>query len=114
MTIKELIQKLHIQVPCFAKVILDCKYSTYLSYVALKTLELLGNENSNKTLSYEGEEYYFEIRKKSLTIKQKIRGQILRETEDSFDCNFTLQDIEKIEAFEQKLDKKFQESIRKN
>ena len=113
-TIKELIQKLDKQVPNFAKIIMNCKYSSYLSRIATKTLELLGNENRNKTLSYEGEEYSFETREETLTIEQKFRGEIFKITEDTIECNFTLQDVEKLEDFERKLDKEFQKSVRKN
>ena len=114
MTIKELIKTLSSQVPCFAKLLLTYTYSTSLYRIALKTLELLGDEKPNKILSYEGEEYYFEISNQTLTIKQKARGEIFRGKDDTLDCNFTLQDIEKLEIFEQKLDKTFKESITKN
>ena len=114
MTIKELIVLLDRQVPDFARFILYGRYSGRLSYIALKTLKLLGHKKQNKILSYEGEEYYFEIRDKILTIKQKAKGEIFKETEDTVNCNFTLQDLEKLEEFEQKLDKQFSESIAKN
>ena len=74
----------------------------------------MGHKKQNKILSYEGEEYYFEIRDKILTIKQKVKGEIFKETEDTVNCNFTLQDLEKLEEFEQKLDKQFNESITKD
>ncbi len=114
MTIKNLITRLDRQVPDFARLLLYCRYSPLLSHIALKTLELLGDERQNKILSYEGEEYSFEISNETLTIRQKARGEILRGKDDTLDCNFTLQDIEKLEIFEQKLDKQFKESITKN
>lgn len=114
MTIKQLIKLLSNQVPDFAKCIMYHEYSDQLSHIALKTLELFGQEKQNKILSYEGEEYSFEISNKTLSIKQKSRGEILKETEDTVNCNFTLEDIEKLEIFEQKLDKQFQKSITKN
>ena len=63
---------------------------------------------------YEGEEYSFELSKKTLIVKQKFRGEILKETEDTINCNFTFQDIDKLEEFEQQLDQQLQESIAKN
>ncbi len=112
--LKELIERLSRQVPDFAKCMLYCEYSDRISSIALKTLELVGQKKQNKILSYEGEEYYFEIKDRILTIKQKTRGEILKETEDTVNCNFTIQDLEKLEEFEQKLDKQFQKSITQN
>ena len=113
MTIREVIERLSSQVPDFAKCILYCEYSDRLSQIALKTLELVGDKK-DKTLSYEGEEYCFEISNKTLTIKQKLRGEIFKGTEDTINCDFTLEDIEKLEAFEQQLDREFHESVTKN
>ena len=114
MTIRKLIELLSKQVPNFARLILYYRYSDRISQIALKTLELIGQRKQNKILSYEGEEYYFEIRDKTLTIKQKAKGEIFRETENTVNCDFTFQDLEKLEEFEQKLDKQFEESITKN
>ncbi|MEO0834471.1 MAG: PIN domain-containing protein [Cyanobacteria bacterium J06642_3] len=114
MTIKELITLLEPQVPDFARLLLYYKYSPHLSYIAVKTLELMGSEKQNKILSYEESEYSFEISNQTLTIKQQARGEIFKQTDDTVNCNFTLEDIEKLEIFEQKLDKQHEASITKN
>jgi predicted nucleic acid-binding protein len=94
MTLKELIERLSHQVPAFSCCILFYEYSDHLA-------------EENNILFYEGAEYYLEKTTNSLIIKHKDRGQIFQEITEEFSGNFTLQDLEKFEKFEKKLDMQF-------
>ena len=105
-SIRDLIVRLSHQVPNFSKLVLYFEYSENLANIASKILKSIGYKKNNK-IYYQGKEYYLEESNEFLTIKHKTRGEILRQTEDSIKSNFTIQDLEKFEMFEQKLDKQF-------
>lgn len=104
MTLKELIERLSRQVPEFANLILFYEYSDRLADIAKKVLRI-GYQKDDITF-YEGTEYYLERNINNLIIKHKDRGEILQKTSEGYFGNFSLDDLEKFEQFEQELDKK--------
>ena len=107
LSIRDVIVRLNYQAPKFTQCILYCEYGNYLENIALKILDLIGHRKTNKAIYYQEKEYYLEESNKNLTIKHKNKGEILKHTEEGIKFNFTIQDLEKFERFEQELDKQF-------
>ena len=108
------IERLDRQVPDFATWILFYEYSDYLANIAMKILKLIGHKQSSQIKFYEGKKYHLREENKVLTIRHIDRGEILKQTKDFINGNFTLEDLEKFEKFKQELDKKIKESVSKN
>ncbi|MGL4879515.1 MAG: PIN domain-containing protein [Waterburya sp.] len=109
MTLKELIERLSRQVPKFTNRILFYEYSDRLADIAKKVL-LIGYKKDDITF-YEGTEYSLERNINNLIIKHKDRGEILKETSEGYFGNFSLDDLEKFEQFEQELDNKIKTKL---
>ena len=106
MTLKELLKKLSNQVPNFTKCVLLYEYSDHLASIAEKILELVGYQQDNIRF-YPGTEYYLETTKDDLIINHIDRGEIFKVTEENILGNYSLEDLEKFEQFEEELDKQF-------
>lgn len=109
MTLKELIERLSRQVPEFANLILSYEYSDLLADIAKKVLRI-GYKKDDITF-YQGTEYYLERNINNLIIQHKDRGEILKETSAGYFGNFSLDDLEKFEQFEQELDNKIKNKL---
>ena len=110
MRLQELIERLDCQVPKFSQCVLFYKYIDFMICASNKILKSIGYKKQNDLVFYQGQEYYLEKDRSSLVIKHDERGEILKETEEFITGNFTLQDLEKFEEFEQKLDEELQKS----
>lgn len=110
MTLKELIERLSRQVPEFANGILSYEYSDRLADIAKKVLLIIGYKKDN-IIFYQGTEYYLEKNINNLIIKHKDKGEIFKKTSEEYFGNFSLDDLEKFEQFEQKLDNKIKNKL---
>ncbi|MBF2020177.1 MAG: PIN domain-containing protein [Hydrococcus sp. C42_A2020_068] len=110
-TIRDVLNRLSRQVPKFAGKILCHEYGDFIVEIAQKTLKTVGTVLADGERVYEGKQYRLWQKNRTLTITDKnSRGEILSSKCGRIEGNFLLEDLEKFEEFNHKLDYELEQS----